>query len=188
MFKFVLVIQKLGFCLTVFYCFNKVSSQSEKTRSIPLRFISLFGVRQTHLSSYALHQINLIHRIRLPSCFSLFFKSFQGYFTVQLSRSFVVSCRTRQLLYIIKTVCVCQELFYLFFADRLICLPVARDSLYIISPGSTIVNNFFYFFHFIILPFDLLIVLPPDLDRQKTAIPTVSHSYSSFSFLNIFDF
>ena len=77
MFKFVLVIQKLGFCLTVFYCFNKVSSQSEKNRSIPLRFISLLGVRQTRLSSYALHQINLIHRIRLPSCFSLFFKSFK---------------------------------------------------------------------------------------------------------------
>ena len=117
MFKFVLVILKLGFCLTVFYCFNKVSSQSEKNRSIPLRFISLFGVRQTRLSSYALHQINLIHRIRLPSCFSLFFKSFQGYFTVQLSRFF-----------------------------RYILLLLFSDNLFNISSSYFLVNNFFIIF------------------------------------------
>ena len=48
MFKFVLVIQKLGFCLTVFYCFNKVSSQSEKkpldSASLFLIFSNLFKV------------------------------------------------------------------------------------------------------------------------------------------------
>ena len=36
--------------------------------------------------------------------------------------------------------------YYIFFTVRQICLPVARDSLYIISSGSTVVNNFFHFF------------------------------------------
>ena len=171
MFKFVLVIQKLGFCLTVFYCFNKVSSQSEKNRSIPLRFFSFSQIfsRLFHCSV-----IKVLCRFLSHATAFIYYQN-----CLRLSRTFLIHDNRKF---------AEHTFYYIFFADRLICLPVARDSLYIISPGSTIVNNFFYFFHFIILPFDLLIVLPPDLDRQKTAIPTVSHSYSSFSFLNIFDF
>ena len=159
MFKFVLVIQKLGFCLTVHYCYKKIVLYeliSNLSRLFHCSVIKVLCRFLSHATAFIYYQ----------NC-------------LRLSRTFLIHDNRKF---------AEHTFYYIFFADRLICLPVARDSLYIISPGSTIVNNFFYFFHFIILPFDLLIVLPPDLDRQKTAIPTVSHSYSSFSFLNIFDF
>ena len=157
MFKFVLVIQKLGFCLTVFYCFNKVSSQSEKNRSIPFRFISLFGVRQTRSSSPVPCQINLARHSCLPLCFSLFFQIISRLFHCSVIK---VLCRFlshatafiyyQNCLRLSRTFLIHDNrkfaehtFYYMFFADRLICFPVARDSLYIISSGSTNVNNFF---------------------------------------------
>ena len=126
MFKFVLVIQKLGFCLTVFYCFNKVSSQSEKNRSIPLRFFSFSQIfsRLFHCSV-----IKVLCRFLSHATAFIYYQN-----CLRLSRTFLIHDNRKF---------AEHTFYYIFSADLLAVSSAARDSLYIISSGSTVVNIFF---------------------------------------------
>ena len=146
MFKFVLGHSKAWLSFNRFITVYKKLFTSRKTAQLRSRFVSLFGVRQTRLSPPAFRQMNLTLCIRAPSCFSLLSQNLSRLFHCSVIK---VVCRSRfkrQLLYLTKVICFCQELFLFIFADRLICFPVARDSLFILSPGTAVVNTFFLFF------------------------------------------
>ena len=117
MLKFVLVIQKLGFCLTVHYCYKKIVLYeliSNLSRLFHCSVIKVLCHFLSHATAFIYYQ----------NC-------------LRLSRTFLIHDNRKFAEHIF---------YYIFFADRLICLPVARDSLYIISSGSTVVNTFFHFF------------------------------------------
>ena len=88
---------------------------SRKTAQLRSRFVSLFGVRQTRLSPPAFRQMNLTLCIRAPSCFSLLSQNLSRLFHCSVIK---VVCRSRfkrQLLYLTRVICFCQELFLFIF-------------------------------------------------------------------------
>ena len=89
---------------------------SRKTAQLRFRFVSLFGVRQTRLSPPASRQINLTPCIRTPSCFSLLSQNLSRLFHCSVIKVVCCSRFKRQLLYLTKVSCFCQELFLFIFA------------------------------------------------------------------------
>ena len=114
MFKFVLGHSKAWLFYNRFLLCLK-SVHIEKIAQLRFRFVSLFGVRQTRLSPPASRQINLTPCIRAPSCFSLLSQNLSRLFHCSVIKVVCCSRFKRQLLYITKVSCFCQELFYLFF-------------------------------------------------------------------------
>ena len=110
MFKFVLGHSKAWLFYNRFLLCLK-SVHIEKIAQLRFRFVSLFGVRQTRLSPPASRQINLtpLHSSSILF-FSLVSKSFKVISLFSYQGCLLFSSQ-RQLLYITKVSCFCQELF-----------------------------------------------------------------------------
>ncbi len=122
-------------------CLKSVHIEKNRSTALSLRFAVWHSPNPSVAVCISSNKFDSLHSSSILF-FSLVSKSFKVISLFSYQGSFVL-CLTRQLLYITKSVSICQELFYLFFADRLICFLVARDSLTIISSDPTVVNTFF---------------------------------------------
>ena len=136
------------------YCFKVVFLKDVRRKilsSIPLRSISLFGFRQIRPSSISDLQASL--QLQFPQSW-IFLNDFQNlsrFFTVQLSRFFVLSLSaTTSILYQMfdRLSTTFLIYFFAFIAIRIDFCRASRVSLVIISCSPTIVNNKFHFFAF----------------------------------------